>query len=282
MAVWLVEIARDDSNGLGQRLAHGVSGEWEEVRGAVVGYRRRIDGERRNEEARALAGVLARYVVEEQLSSWVLAVAERQHAYLSATEQGSVAARALGRLVATPDALEHWADDVRGRLVAWLNEHDQLTMDGVAPFLLRPLGDAVREAVDWAADRLMMEHEHREFIALLKGFLDEQSPHVAEVHVVPGPSGYRTEDEGGSVVGERVRAEMGLAAGDAEGDALISVLLTLAPRRVVLHRGVEHHVGGREWEIVTAVFGKRADTCRGCSRCERELMGQVDAGPPAR
>lgn len=156
------------------------------------------------------------------------------------------------------------------RLRDYLDHSSELVLEGFLTFRLQDYLEELEDAVDRAVDDFLMEREHREFIRLLKYFVDVQEPRIDHVNVMMKPGGaFRLVDEAGvaiqsdyleEFVAEMVESDVGYE------DLLISALITLAPRWLTLHGGT-----GPEWEeniaTIQGVFGDRVTRCPGCQTC---------------
>ncbi|MHB8172453.1 MAG: sporulation protein YtxC, partial [Thermincolia bacterium] len=68
------------------------------------------------------------------------------------------------------------------RVLEYLQNNDQLVIEGFIKFRLKEYLQELQEAVDRAVDDFMMEREYKEFIRLLKYFVEIQEPRVDKVH----------------------------------------------------------------------------------------------------
>ena len=158
--------------------------------------------------------------------------------------------------------------DIMYTLLDYMSTEELLIIDGFVRFRLWKYQRYLRRVPRLAADSIRRKRAHREFIALLKSFVELQEPRRDIVHIVVRPNGlYRILDRDFSLV-ETEYLE-GYAANliehelDVE-DLLISALLTIAPFHIVLHFP-------REWPVTDAVetiFADRLEYCPGCRHCE--------------
>ncbi|MGE5676161.1 MAG: putative sporulation protein YtxC [Mycobacterium leprae] len=179
-----------------------------------------------------------------------------------AEESGSVADGQLYRANRKTQVLH--------RLRDYLETSDELVMEGFITFRLRDYVEELEDAVDRAVDDFLMEREYREFVRLLKYFVDVQEPRMDHVHVLirPGGSFKLVDDEGCAIKSEYLEefvVEMVESEVNYE-DLLISALITLAPRRVTVHTRTTG-----EWdesiETIKGVFGDRVHFCEACPVC---------------
>ncbi len=159
-------------------------------------------------------------------------------------------------------------NEVLFRVLDYLDTASCLVLGGFVRFRLKGFVEELREAADAAVDDYMIEREYNEFIRLLKYFVDIQEPKLDEVHVVVRPGGlFRLLDSDGKVVDndylEGLTPEFVETDVDYE-DLLMSALISVSPRRIVLHLGRGEGVA----DTVRRVFEGRVSVCPGCRLCE--------------
>lgn len=166
--------------------------------------------------------------------------------------------------------------EILHRLRDYLDGADQLVVEGFLAFRLRDYVEEVEDAVDRAVDDFLMEREYREFVRLLKYFVDLQEPRIAHVHVlIKGGGTFRLMDEEGSAIRSEYLEEFVADMVESEvnyEDLLISALITLAPRHVTVHR--EPSAPCEEVvETIQAVFTERVTLCASpCGFCTAALL----------
>lgn len=160
------------------------------------------------------------------------------------------------------------------RLSDYLESADELVVEGFVTFRLRDYIEEVEDAVDRAVDDFLMEREYREFVRLLKYFVDVQEPRIDHVHVLIRPGGsFKLVDDQGCAIKSEYLEEFVVEMVESEvnyEDLLISALITLAPRSVTVHADT---VAERDESIDTikGVFGDRVRMCYGCEACAMPL-----------
>lgn len=201
----------------------------------------------------------------------------RQYAYFSPDEQRQVAEAALRGLYAgdAGDGAVLSKIGRKGRILRlvsdYLAEWPLLVIEGFVTFRLRDYLLDLEQALDEAADDFVVEREYREFVGLLRTFVDSQEPKLDEVHVVLGPEErFKLVDAADNAVNHDDLASCvaDITGGEISGDdLLVSALITIAPRTVVLHPGG----GWRQREVlrtIDAVFQSRVRRCSGCRLCQ--------------
>jgi putative sporulation protein YtxC len=223
-----------------------------------------------------VANALSDMIVEKWEQGLIRKIIKGTYYYFSRDEQETIA-RYSGRNLAG-----NGADDcsqvykvnrkaqVLHRLRDYLDSADELVLEGFVTFRLRDYIEEVEDAVDRAVDDFLMEREYREFVRLLKYFVDVQEPRMDHVHVLVRPGGaFRLVDDDGSAIKSEYLEEFVVEMVESEvnyEDLLISALITLAPRSITVHAQVTD-----QWdesiETIKGVFGDRVKLCGGCSVC---------------
>lgn len=179
----------------------------------------------------------------------------------------------IGR--ATTDRRLKIAEKVKDHLRQW----DTLNIDGFIKFRMRDYLRDVKTSIGLAVEQCIADREQREFIRLLRHFVDMQWETQTTVHIVrsPGASIRIIDNEGRPVDGaylEEFSAE--LSGGDLNmEDVLISALITASPKRLVVHVSPADPF----ISTVKGVFGDRVEGCPGCDMpgCVGSLLTLADA-----
>lgn len=133
-----------------------------------------------------------------------------------------------------------WRSAVWKRLMEHLDNNDDLILEGFIRFRLKDFTEELEEAVDRAADDLLIEKEYAEFIKLLRYFVEIQEPKVDEVHVLmDDEKKYTLLDSNFQVIDNNILEDLAKEISDYEisyDDLLISSLITIAPRKITIHQ----------------------------------------------
>ncbi len=141
-------------------------------------------------------------------------------------------------------------------------------MHGFIIFRLQEWLNCLRLNVDQAVDDFLMEKEYQEFVRLLKYFVEIQQPKINYVHVIIGSGGeIQLLDQNCKQI-EHIGMEWKLTRDEEEqDDHLVSMLVTAAPHKVVLHRQVYTHYP-KAAETLKNVFESRITLCKRCKLCQ--------------
>lgn len=159
------------------------------------------------------------------------------------------------------------------KLLDYLDWSNELVIDGFITFRLKEYTEELEDAVDQAVDDFLMEREYREFIRLLKYFVDVQEPRFDHVHVLVKPDNtFKLMDDDQKVIPNDSLEEFVVEMIESEinyEDLLVSTLITLAPQKVTIHCSTRND-RDESVEIIKNVFGERVEVCHGCPLCLKE------------
>lgn len=159
---------------------------------------------------------------------------------------------------------------VRQRLQDYLQDHDRINLEGFITFRLQHYVGQLESAVDAAFGEFLTTKEYRDLIRLLKIFVDSQPDRVGLVHVLRGAGGgFQLVDADGQAVDQQSLATLvtGVGRGPMHyGDLLVSALISLAPRRVLLHNPAPY-LAAETVDTIKLVFADRVHMCQGCRTC---------------
>lgn len=165
------------------------------------------------------------------------------------------------------------------KLLDYFDWSNELVLDGFITFRLKEYTEELEDAVDQAVDDFLMEREYREFIRLLKYFVDVQEPRFDHVHVLMKPDNtFKLVDGQRRVIHNDTLEEFVVEMVESEinyEDLLVSALITLAPQRISIHCSPINE-RDESVEIIKSIFGDRAEVCHGCSLC---LKGEEVSAP---
>lgn len=257
-------------------LPHVQASLGEEWRGDSLYLTLAADGEEetvRMHVALALADHILSDLEPELLSRMI----GQQYGHLERQERDSILAYADRNLSSTSDALDCRVErkaQIMSRLLDYLEGETEVNLEGFLRFRLRDYLETLEDAIDQAIDDYLLEKEYREFVRLLRYFVDAQEPRMERANVLYLQDGqFRLFDEHGQELENRVLRQFVMETLDTDityEDLLISALITLAPRQVVIHD--RYGRPDREsLETVAEVFADRLVFCPGCGLCRHPV-----------
>ncbi len=232
-------------------------------------------------------GRVLRYYVANVITDLILNTVTREmlsrmlrgsYGYLSDEDRAAIISESMARLnsqIESANDIPHRffrRNQILAKVLRFLEHHNRLVLEGFVRFQLKEYFSELKEAIDYSVEHYMVEREYREFIKLLKYFVEMQPPRIDEVNIrVESGAMIALLDEEGEPIGHDQLRSVLLDAGPEEidcEDLLLSALITIAPARVILHVIDPLEVV----DTIRQVFGERATTCPGCSICRKSHL----------
>ncbi len=161
------------------------------------------------------------------------------------------------------------------KLVDYFQGSNSLILDGFVNFRLKDYIKDLEEVVDKAVDDFLMEREYKEFIRLLRYFVDIQEPKFNTVHVIVGyDNKYTLLDEDKKEITNECIQEFVDEISEGEinyDDLLVSSLITLAPRKIMIH-STGQFKNKELLETIKNVFSGNVVICTGCDVCSMNMV----------
>ncbi|MBU3106547.1 putative sporulation protein YtxC [Clostridium gasigenes] len=151
-----------------------------------------------------------------------------------------------------------------------LQENTEININGFITFRMKDLREDIEEIIDKVVENYMVEKEYKEFVKLLKYFVDIQESKIEEIDICIGENGnYSIRDDHGNDIFNEFMKELAECRVDTDAnieDVIISGLITNVPKKVVIHG--KENCGNKEFlETISSVFGESVSYCQGCSIC---------------
>ncbi|AUS95224.1 sporulation protein [Clostridium thermosuccinogenes] len=165
------------------------------------------------------------------------------------------------------------------KLMEYFENSNSLILDGFVNFRLKDYIKDLEEIVEKAVDEFLMEREYREFIRLLKYFVEIQDPKAEIIHVIVGyDNRYILQDEKrNEITNECIREFVNeISEGEINyDDLLVSSLITMAPKKIVIHSSGLFK-NKELLETIKNVFPGRVVICNGCEACMASVSKSED------
>jgi putative sporulation protein YtxC len=161
------------------------------------------------------------------------------------------------------------------KIMDYIYVNNKLVIEGLINFCLQDYLSELRFAVDMACEELNSEKEYNDFIKLLRYFVDSQMPRVCEVNLLMDKSGlFSLWDDKGVSIDEKFLNYYSneILYNDVSlDDILVSILITISPRRIILHNAEQEN--SEPVKVIRQVFAERIRDCSGCERCMKSREG---------
>jgi putative sporulation protein YtxC len=147
-----------------------------------------------------------------------------------------------------------------------IEENRIININGFITFRMRELREDIEDIIDKVVEKYMVEKEYKEFIKLLKYFVDIQESKIQEVNIVINPTGGYTITDGygddifSCFLKDLSECKLGIDA--SVEDIVISGLITNSPNHIVIH-GKDGCTNKEFIDTIKNVFGDRVTFCNG-------------------
>lgn len=151
-----------------------------------------------------------------------------------------------------------------------LEENEEINIKGFITFRMKELREDIEDIIDKVVEEYMVEKEYKEFVKLLKYFVDIQETKIEIINIYIEENGsYILQDGCGNDIFKEFMKEISECKIDTEAnieDIIISGLITNAPKHVIIHK--RNNCLNHEFiNTIEGVFGERVYFCNECSIC---------------
>lgn len=151
-----------------------------------------------------------------------------------------------------------------------LEENSEINVNGFIRFRMKELREDIENIIDKVIESYMVEKEYKEFIKLLKYFVEIQESKIDEVNIVIGEAGnYSIIDKNKNDIFNEFMKELIECKVDSDvkmEDIIISGLITNSPKKVIIH-GKNNCINKEFMDTIESVFENKVSFCNGCILC---------------
>lgn len=220
-----------------------------------------------------LATIITNIIVDDWIQLLVKKIIRDHYYYFNEEEKKNIEVSAIE--IFKKESYIYSTNERKRKVMAKVLEHldrnKELVLEGFINFRLKDYIMEIEELVDATVDDFLLEKEYLEFIRLLKYFVDIQEPKVDEVNIILKENGLfeLVNRDGSKIENEYLNGFTVDYINDNVNyeDLLISALITLAPRKLIVHNGFKDKFKDT-LKTIDNVFGKKVTYCDGCELCK--------------
>jgi len=223
-----------------------------------------------------ISNALADYIIRQYEERLLTRIINSNYCYFNSLERKEILAKALNIIRNDDKTFFNSLFQIRRRnviirrLMDYFDNSNSIILDGFVNFRLKEYIKDLEEIVDKAVDDFLMDREYREFIRLLRYFVDIQEPKINTVHVLVNYENKYTilDEDKNEITNECVQEYVNeIAEGEINyDDLLVSSLITFAPRKIVMHSTGQFR-NKELLETIKNVFAGRVVLCQDCELC---------------
>lgn len=148
------------------------------------------------------------------------------------------------------------------KIKEFLEENSEININGFIRFRMKELKSNIERVIDKVIENYMVEKEYKEFVKLLKYFVDIQESKIEEIDIFINEGGkYIIKNKAGKDIFNEFMKEIADTEIDTEAkmeDIIISGLITNAPRKVKIY-GKDNCINKEFLETILNVFEDRVE-----------------------
>ena len=223
-----------------------------------------------------ISNALADYIIRQYEERLLTRIINSNYCYFNSIEKKEILSKALHIIRNEDKTFFNSLFQIRRRnviirrLLDYFDNSNNIILDGFVNFRLKEYIKDLEEIVDKAVDDFLMDREYREFIRLLRYFVDIQEPKIDTVHVIVSyDNRYTLLDESKKEITNECIQEYVNEITEGEinyDDLLVSSLITFAPRKIIIHCTGQFR-NKELMETIKNVFSGRVVICQGCDIC---------------
>ncbi len=223
-----------------------------------------------------ISNALADYIIGQYEDKLIARIINSNYCYFNSMERKEILNKAMSIIRNDDKTLINSIYQIRRRniiikrLMDYFDNSNNIILDGFVNFRLKEYIKDLEEIVDKAVDDFLMDREYKEFIRLLRYFVDIQEPKINTVHIIAGYDNKYTllDDTKKEITNECIQEyAREIIEGEANcDDLLVSSLITFAPRKIIIHCNGQFK-NKELMDTIKNVFSGRVVLCQGCEIC---------------
>ncbi len=166
---------------------------------------------------------------------------------------------------------------VKNKINDYLNTNNEIVIEGFIKFRLKEYFMELEDIVDRAVDEFLMEKEYKEFIKLLKYFVEIQEPKKEFIHVILNRKKFDIFDKNLKTLNKDFLEDFAFEGSENDicyDDLLISVLITIAPKQIIVHR--KNNNFKEAIDTIKKIFEGKVIICKGCKICNHKTKNHLE------
>ena len=228
-----------------------------------------------------VSNALADYVIRQYEEKLLVRLINSNYGYFNAVERKQIFDLSMKIIKNEDKVLLNTLFQIRRRnlivkkLLEYFEGSSSIILDGFVNFRLKEYIKDLEEVIDKAVDDFLMEREYKEFIRLLRYFVEIQDPKFNVVHIIMEcDQQYTLMDEKRQEITNECIQEFVTELSETEinhDDLLVSSLITLAPKKIIIHNS-EKFQNKELLDTIKNVFTGKVVLCDGCEICGFSLI----------
>lgn len=228
-----------------------------------------------------LADILAECIIKYYERGIVKRVISCDFSYFNDNEKAAIFSNCAELLNANDtDELALRKGKIKKCVSEYIDENKFFILDGFVNFRLFEYNSLLEECVDLAVNKFIVDREYREFISLLKTFVNSQNCKTRMVHIIYSVADPILLDENQEILNYNIELQQPRYLSDisfSANDYCLNSLLNLLPKNIIIHLLTSED---EFIETLKLIFGDRIKICTDCNICKTfELVNEQKKNP---
>lgn len=160
--------------------------------------------------------------------------------------------------------------EIMNALIDFFEDNNEFIYEGFVQFRMKKYREILERAIDFIVKEYETQKEYKEFLRLLKYFVDVQEMKEESVHIVGIKNGqFKLYDKDKKDITNRCKEEFIQDFNHKDinyDDFLVSTLITIAPKQIIIHNYQE--LENRPiFETIINIFQGKVTICDECDFC---------------
>jgi len=228
-----------------------------------------------------VSNALAEHVIQQYEEKLLIRIINSNYGYFNSSEKKEILRISLKTIRNDDKVFFNTLFQIRRRnmivkkLMEYFEASNSIILDGFVNFRLKDYLKELEDIIDNAVDDFLIEREYKEFIRLLRYFVEIQESKFNFIHVIMQyDDKYILLDEKKQEITNECIKEFISELPETEinhDDLLVSSLITLAPKSIIIHNW-ERFKNQKLLDTIKNVFSGKVVLCSGCNICEFSLV----------
>ncbi len=216
-----------------------------------------------------LAGILTECIIKFYEKSIIKRIINCDFFYFDSKEKSAICSNSYEILNSEEhDEFMYRREKIFTCLVEYISENKFFILDGFVNFRLFEYNSMLADCVDVAVNKYIIDKEYKEFIELLRGYINSQKSKTDTIHVIYGKTEPILMDDKQNILTYDNKFEYPKYLSDitfSSKDYCLNILLNLLPKRIIVHLLVDED---EFVETLKLIFMNKLMICKECNICK--------------
>ncbi|MBE5813030.1 MAG: hypothetical protein E7314_05185 [Clostridiales bacterium] len=204
-----------------------------------------------NDASLKLADIITEFIIDSYEQNIIKTLITNDYPYFSNSEKENIASKTLDLLNSSKNDFIKILVILKRRfhikqcILNFLSENSYIDISGIVNFRLIEYKNLLSELIEKVINEFKIQNEYKEFIAMLKFFVDTQKNRIPKLHIIFEKDGEYSilNEHNKNITAECFKDFMNERQGNflSNEDLLISALISLAPKKIIIHLATQDY-----------------------------------------